>query len=228
VRKLIPASLLLLAVLGAAQEKEKQEQKTPPTPPIRVNVLNVCTPTDAEQKQIASALTRIPLRPSFGRDYEVTRGHTTTDDAAGSDWVRIRRDYLKDAPLRAAQFSYIVDAKEHRETVVFYSRDTKDVLQVALENEVTAGQTPAAVLAADTPVSHIRVERYGKPSLVLARCPHTDQSAYEPLFQSASQIMSSYRLRLQARQIVPAELGRMIASPGDGHRPTKVKPMGQR
>ena len=219
------ASVLLLVAVAIAQEKEKQEHKPPP---VRVNILNVCMPAESEQKEIAAALARIPQRPGFGPDYEVTRGHTTTDDGNSSDWVRIRREYLKDAPLRAVQFSFSVDAKDNRETAVFYSRDTKDVLQVALEDKVAAGSSPATVLASDTPVGHIRIERYGKPSLVLARCPDADQSTYEPLFRSASQIMSSYRTRLRARQIVPAELGRMIASPGDGHRPTKVKPMGQR
>lgn len=221
-------AFVLLLVVAVAQEKEKQEHKPPPMPPVRVNILNVCTPAESEQKEMAAALARIPQRPAFGRDYEVTRGHTTTDDGDSSDWVRIRREYLKDAPLRAVQFSFSVDAKDNRETAVFYSRDTKDVLQVALEDKVAAGTNPATVLASDTPVSHIRVERFGKPSLVLARCPNADQLAYEPLFRSASQIMSGYRSRLRARQIVPAELGRMVTSPGDGRRPIKVKPMGQR
>ena len=222
------ASLLVLAALAPAQEKEKPDHKPPPTPPVRVNILNVCSPSDAEQKEIAAALARVPQRPSFGRDYEVTRGHTTADDGGGSDWVRIRREYLKDSHLRAVQFSFIVDASDNRETLVFYSREAKDVMQVALEDEVTAGSAPGMVLAADTPVGHIRVGRYGKPSLVLARCPNTDQSAYEPLFRTASQIMAGYRTKLQAKQIVPAELGRMVASPGDGRRPIKVKPMGKR
>jgi hypothetical protein len=225
VLRLTIASLLVLVALAPAQEKEKQDHKPPP---VRVNILNVCSPSDAEQKEMAAALARVPQRPSFGRDYEVTRGHATTDDGSGSDWVRIRREYLKDAHLRAVQFSFIVDASDNRETLVFYSRETKDVLQVALEDQVSAGTSPAMVLAADTPVSHIRVERYGKPSQVLARCPNTDQSAYEPLFRTASQIMSGYRMKLQAKQIVPSELGRMVASPGDGRRPIKVKPMGKR
>jgi hypothetical protein len=227
VLRLIIALLLVLAALAPAQQKDKKDQKPPPTPPVRVNILNVCAPSDVEQKQIAAALARVPQRPSFGRDYEVTRGHTTTDDGGGSDWVRIRREYLKDAPLRAVQFSFIVDAKDNRETLVFYTRDTKDVLQVALEDEVSAGTSSAMVLAADTPVTHVRVERFGKPSVVLARCPNVDQSAYEPLFRAASQLMSGYRTRLQVKQIVPSELGRMVASPADGRPPPNLKPMGK-
>lgn len=216
--------LPLLAALALAQ----QPPKPPQAPPVRVNILNVCTPTDAEQKELAATLARIPQRFSFAPDYEVSRGHTTADDGTSSDWVRVRREYLKQVPLRSVQFSYIVDASANRETMVFYWREAKDVLQVALEDQVAAGTSPATVLAAETPVNHIRVERYGKQSLVLARCPNADQSAYEPLFAGASQIMARYRARLQVRQIVPSELGRLVTAPGDGRRPVRVKPMGKR
>ena len=188
---------------------------------MRVNILNVCAPNEAEQKEIAAALGRVPQRPSFGRDYEITRGHTTAEDGSGSEYVRIRREFPQAMPLRAVQFSYSEDSKNALETAVFYAREAKDVLQVALEDQVAAGVSPAALLAADTPVSHIRVERFGKPSLVLARCPNVDQTAYEPLFRSASQIMAVYRARLNVKQIVPSELGR---GAGGGHRPAGVKP----
>ena len=122
------------------------------------------------------------------------------------------------------QFTYSDDPKNTLETAVFYSREAKDVMQVALEDQVAAGTSPEAVLAADTPVSHIRIERFGKPSLVLARCPNVDQTAYEPLFRTASEIVAAYRARLDAKQIVPSELGR---GPGGGHRPAGVKPMGR-
>ncbi len=191
---------------------------------MRVNILNVCTPGGAEQKEIAAALARIPQSTNFGRDYEVSRGHTTSDAGTGSDWVRIRREFPQAMPLLAVQFSYSSDPKETQETVVFYSREAKDVMQVALEDTVSPGATAATVLAADTPVSHIRIERYGKTSLVLARCPNADQGAYEPLFRTASQIMASYRARLNVRQIIPAELGR-LGNVNGGHRPINVKPM---
>jgi hypothetical protein len=201
----VAAAVLLLSACWASA------QKAPATPPVRVNILNVCAPSEAEQKEIAGALARLPRHPSFGRDYEVARGRTTADDGRAADWVRIRREYLSQSPLRAVQFSFSVDAKDNRETLVFYSRETKGVIQVALEDQVAAGTAPAVVLAADTPVNHIRIERFGKPSLVLARCPQADQTAYEPLFRSASQIMAAYRTHLQARRMVPAELGRLIA-----------------
>ena len=220
--KLASALLLGWGIIGLAQEKPKKAQ--PQAPPMRVNILNVCAPNEAEQKEIAAALGRVPQRPSFGRDYEVTRGHTTMEDGSGSEWVRIRREFPRAMPLLAVQFSYSDDPKNTLETAVFYSREAKDVMQVALEDQVAGGTSPAAVLAADTPVSHIRIERFGKPSLVLARCPNVDQTAYEPLFRTASQIMAAYRARLDAKQIVPSELGR---GPGGGHRPAGVKPMGR-
>src|SRR5579864_5556091 len=54
-------------------------------PPVRVNVLNVCTPGAAEQKEIGAALARIPLQPRWGADFEVARGRTTlSQDAAAA------------------------------------------------------------------------------------------------------------------------------------------------
>jgi hypothetical protein len=223
VLKLASALLLAWGIAGFSQEQPKKPQ--PQAPPMRVNILNVCAPNEAEQKEIAAALGRIPQRPSFGRDYEITRGHTTAEDGSGSEWVRIRREFPKAMPLLAVQFTYSNDPRSTLEIAVFYSREAKDVMQVALEDQVAAGTSAAAVLAANTPVSHIRIERFGKPSLVLARCPNVDQAAYEPLFGAASQIMAAYRARLDAKRIVPSELGQ---GPGGGRRPAGVKPMGRR
>jgi hypothetical protein len=53
---------------------------------------------------------------------------------------------------------------------------------------------------------------------VLARCsgseagPRPDQSAYEPLFQGASAILSNYRGLLGARTTVPEELERVAGA----------------
>ncbi len=192
---------------------------------MRVNILNVCAPGDAEQKEIAAALARVPRSPSFGKDYEITRGHTTGEDGTGSDWVRIRREFPRAMPLLAVQYSYSTDPKEVRETSVFYSREAKDVMQIALEVELPPASSAADVLAANAAVGHIRIERYGKPSVVLARCPQADQSVFEPLFRTASELMAAYRSRLDAKQVVPTELGRGVSG---GRRPIPVKPMGQR
>ena len=217
-------SLLVLSLCGLSSAQQAKQ-----APPVRVNVLNVCAPSAEEQKEMSAALARIPLQPAFGPDYEVTRGHTTLPEAPSSNWVRLRREYLKSVPLLAAQFVFSADSGSNRESLVFYSWEAKDVMQVSLEDQVTAGTPPASVLAANTPVDHIRVERFGKSSLVLARCPNVDQSAQEPLFRSASQLMAAYRAALNAPQIVPAELGRLSGSEaGQGRRPPKVKPLGKR
>ncbi len=71
------------------------------------------------------------------------------------------------------------------------------------------------MLSTSTPASRIKLERFGKSSVVLGRCagtegnPAPDQSAYEPLFQSATAIVNNYRNLLAARTTVPAELVRV-------------------
>jgi hypothetical protein len=72
------------------------------------------------------------------------------------------------------------------------------------------------MLGSATPASRIKLERFGKASVVLARCAGSeaspaapDQSAYEPLFASASDILTDYRNLLDARRTVPGELARV-------------------
>jgi len=77
--------------------------------------------------------------------------------------------------------------------------------------------TAAAMLAASTLARRIKLERFGKSSVVLARCsstngPAPDQSAYEPFFSSASSILTAYRELLDARKLIPAELARIGGS----------------
>lgn len=201
------------------------------TPPVRVNVLNVCTPSAADQKEIASALARIPAQPRWGTDFEVARGRSTvSQDAAAaltgkrpeasssapvSDWVRIRREFGAVSPFLNALYSFSVDQHNMAETLVLPARDPKDLLQVSLSATVSAVTSPAAALAAGTPPDHIRLERFGKSSVVLARCaggpdaPKVDQSAYEPLFRRAAVIFVAYRTALGVRRTVPEELARL-------------------
>src|SRR5947207_15639626 len=78
-------------------------------PQVKVNVLNVCTPSADEQKEIASALAGIPRTPALSADFEVDRGRSVldpranplamagsgaipTDTTAAADFVRIRHD----------------------------------------------------------------------------------------------------------------------------------------
>ena len=64
-------------------------------------------------------------------------------------------------------------------------------------------------------MSRVRLERFGKSSVALARCsaaeggPAPDQSAYEPLFRSASEVLSHYRALLGVKAIVPEELAKV-------------------
>ena len=60
----------------------QQSPETPSTQPqVKVNVLNVCTPSAEEQKEIAGALSRIPKQPLFGPDFEISHGLSTLTDA---------------------------------------------------------------------------------------------------------------------------------------------------
>jgi hypothetical protein len=163
-------------------------------------------PAEPEMKEIAAALARIPASSRFGPEFEVARGRSTMPEAPLANWVRVRREFASEAPLSNVQYSISADEKNIVETVVFRWRDPKDVMQVALEDSVSASSKPAAVLASDTPASRVRVERFGKGSLALARCPQADQSAYEPIFAAASAILRKYRAALDVRRIVPREL----------------------
>jgi hypothetical protein len=113
------------------------------------------------------------------------------------------------------QYSFSVDPKNMVETLVFRVRDPKDLLQVSIEDSASAVTTPATMLTTSTPASRIKLERFGKSSVVLARCsasqtgPAPDQSAYEPLFASASAVLTNYRGLLGARTAVPEELTRI-------------------
>ena len=203
-----------------AQEADKQG------PPMKVTVLNVCTPTEAEQKQISLVLAQISLAPKFAADFEISRGHSTLEQST-SDFVRVRRD-LSGGAFMAAQYLFSREGETSRETIVLFSREAKDVTQIALEDKVTSPVKPADLLAANTPVTRISMERFGKPHLVLTRCTDVDQSKYEPLFRTASRIMAEYRVASGARQIVPAEVGRLSLGVGPGYRPPRVKPMKKR
>jgi len=203
----------------------------PSQPQVKVNVLNVCSPSPEEQQEIASALARIPKQPLFSPDFEIDRGRSTLEerpdflkvgasaqfssDSGTADWVRIRREFSVQAVFSTVQYSFSHDPKNMVETLVFRVRDPKDLMQVAIEDNASSVTTPASMLSTSTPASRIKLERFGKSSVVLARCPGTEgnpppnQSAYEPLFQSATAIVTNYRNLLAARNTVPAELARV-------------------
>jgi len=226
------SSILILFSIAAAQQQ----------PQVKVNVLNVCAPSAEEQAEIAAALAHIPKQASFTQDFEIDRGRSLLDqtpdflqngqktagDSGTADWVRIRREFPASSFLASVQYSFSHDASSMIETLVFRVRDPKDVLEVAIEDSASAVTTPANMLATDTPASRVKLERFGKSSIVLARCsgtadtPPPDQSAYEPLFQSASTAMTTYRNLLNVRQTVPDELAR-ISSIDGGRAPVRAR-----
>lgn len=194
-------------------------------------MLNVCTPSAEEQKEIASALARVPKQPLFGTDFEVSRGRSTLTDmpsflkpgqgghVAGepsiATYVRIRREFSVQALFSSVQYSFSNDGQNMVETLVLHVRDPKDLIQVSLEDSASSVTSSEAMLVANTPATRVRLERFGKPSVALARCAATeaglppDQSAYEPLFRGASDTLANYRGLLGVKKIVPEELAKI-------------------
>jgi hypothetical protein len=240
-------SIALWALACAAQQATTAQQ-----PKVKVNMLNVCAPSPDEQQEIASALAKVPRRPSFSPDFEVDRGRSVLDqnanilaasgnsnaaipaDAASADFVRVRRDFAGTSPYATVQYAFSRDRAQMVETLVFRVRDPKDLLQVSIEDSASSVTTAAAMLGASTPASRIKLERFGQSSVVLARCPGQsgepppNQGAYEPLFSSASSVLSSYRGVLGARKLVPEELLRIDrtgnGTPAPGKNTSKANP----
>ena len=215
-------------------------------------MLNVCAPSPDEQQEIGSALAKIPRHPSFSPDFEVDRGRSVLDqsanilaasgnssaaipaDAASADFVRVRRDFAGASPYATVQYAFSRDRAQMVETLVFRVRDPKDLLQVSIEDSASSVTSAAAMLGAATPASRIKLERFGKSSVVLARCPGQsgelppNQGAYEPLFSSASSVLSSYRAVLGSKKLVPEELLRIDrtgnGTPASGKNTSKANP----
>jgi hypothetical protein len=198
---------------------------------VKVNVINVCAPAADEQKELSSALAKVPGKPAFAADFEVARGRSILDPStpipgmqplppgavAAADWVRVRREFPGATLFSNVQYSFSVDSKNMVETLVLRLREPKpnDLMQISIEDSASAVVSATAMLSSSTPVSRVKLERFGKSSVVLARCsgeegnPATDQSAYEPIFHAASSIMERYRDALGARKLVPEELARL-------------------
>jgi hypothetical protein len=223
---IVISALALTVPLAAQQQPDASEQ-----PQVKVNMLNVCSPSVEEQKEIAAALARIPKQPLFDADFEVSRGRSTLTDmpamlqagqaghVAGepsvASYVRIRREFSVQAMFSTVQYSFSNDRITMVETLVLHVRDPKDLIQVSLEDSASAVTSSEAMLGANTPVNRIRLERFGKPSIALARCqaseagPAPDQSAYEPLFRGASDVLENYRGLLGVKAVVPEELAKI-------------------
>ncbi len=235
----VQRTFFLLIAYGAVCVAQSQEPNSPEKPQVRVNVLNVCTPSKEEQQEISSALAKVPKKPSFSADFEVDRGRSLLDPTANpltaagtvapgaqvqpdpassqpasAEFVRIRHDFASSLPFSNVQYSFSRDKEQMVETLVFRLRDPKDVLQISIESNASSVTTPSAMLNAATPAGRVKIERFGKSSVVLARCTGADgkavdQGPYEPLFSSASSILSDYRRALGASKLIPEELAKL-------------------
>lgn len=227
---LITFATLGVTLSGWAQASFAQDKAAPQ---LKVNMINACSPSTEDKQALTTALAQVPRQPKFGPDFEVDRGRSTLDEkpdflqavegaqqysgdaSSSANWVRIRREFPSPATFSTVQYSFSADAQNMVETLVFRVRDPKDLLEVTIEDSASAVTSAAGMLAANTPASRVKLERFGKSSVVLARCyatqsgPAPDQSAYEPLFSSASSLIAHYRGLLNVRRAVPEELGRV-------------------
>ena len=146
-----------------------------------------------------------------------TPGHVAGEPSVAS-YVRIRREFSVQALFSLVQYSFSNDGHTMVETLVLHVRDPKDLIEVSLEDSASAVTSSEVMLASNTPVSRVRLERFGKSSVALARCqaadggPSLNQSAYEPLFRSASAVLANYRGLLGVKATVPQELAKIAAS----------------
>ena len=245
---MIPKLILTLAgcLLTLPAVSQQAGEPNSNQPQIKVNLLNVCTPAAEEQKEIAAALARVPKQPLFAPDFEISHGLSTLTDAPNflqpghsqmSDepsvarYVRIRREFAVQALFASVQYSFSSDGQNMIETLVLHVRDPKDLIQVSMEDSASAISSAENMVAANTPASRIRLERFGKSSIALARCTGSengsppDQGAYEPLFRSASEVLANYRSLLSVRRTVPAELAQIPGgAPAAAAKPKSAKP----
>jgi hypothetical protein len=252
--RIVPSILVLsfaICILALTPQTAAQEQPANPAstqPQVKVNMLNVCSPSAGEQKEIAAALARVPKQPLFGSDFEITRGRSTlsdmpnllqpgtsthfSDEKSVASYVRIRREFSVQAMFASVQYSFSNDGENMVETLVLHVRDPKDLIQVSLEDSASAVTSSDAMLGSNSPASRVRLERFGKSSIALARCqaaegaPAPDQSAYEPLFRSASDVLANYRALLDVKKIVPEELDKISgeSKPKTTAKPKAIKP----
>jgi hypothetical protein len=210
-------------------------------------MLNVCTPSAEEQKEIAAALARVPKQPLFSADFEISHGRSTlsepptflqpgsgthmSEDPSVAVYVRIRHEFSVQALFSTVQYSFSNDGQNMVETLVLHVRDPKDLIQVSMEDSASAISSPEDMVAANTPASRIRLERFGKSSIALARCsaaengPAPDQNAYEPLFRGASEVLANYRKLLSVQHTVSMELAQIPgAAPKEAAKPKSTKP----
>ena len=225
------AAVLATVCAGQTAAPPAPDLKPDLKPKIQVNFVNSCRPSAADADEIRRALAQLKEQPTFSADFEISRGVTTLTEgearatgapegsaASPSPWVRVRREFAPKSPLTDAQYSLSIEGGAVSEALALHFRDTREVLQVLISNTVTG--TADQVLRAATPPDRIRIERFGRSSLVLARCGTLDQSSYEPVFAAAREIFENYRRAMAVRKTVPGELSRL-----PGHKESKSTPV---
>jgi hypothetical protein len=209
----VPAPTPAPAQIETKPETKPEAKPATQAPPVKVNILNVCTPSDAEKQEIADALKKVPKKAVFSPDFEVTRGRTSVPGADPARYIRLRRELNGDAVFNVVQYSLSADPKETQEVLVIKAKDPKDLLLISIEDTISASAAPpGTALQTDTPASHVKVERFGKPSVALARCENADQSSYESLFSDASKVMAGYRKSLGLSGMFRSELAWLSAA----------------
>jgi hypothetical protein len=216
VRRISP--IFLFCAIVFAQDAPDGAKKSEQSPPVKVNILNVCSPSAEDQRELKAALARTPKAPSLASDYEISRGVSTVEQGKSARYVRLRRDFKSDSPLATIQYSLSTDPENTVETLVFRGRDVKDLLALSIEDSLsTSASKPAAVVANDTPASRVRLERLGKTTAALARCEKLDQSQYEPIFTQASAVLANYRRALRLRTMLANDISWLSSSSSANH-----------
>ena len=211
VRQIVP--IFFFCAIVFAQGSPDSTKKSEQNPPVKVNILNVCTPSAEDQRELKAALAHAPKSPIFATDYEISRGVSTVQPGSSARYVRVRRDFKSDSPLATIQYSLSTDPESTVETLVFRGRDVKDLLALSIEDNLsTSASKPAAVIASDTPASRVRVERLGKSTVALARCEKVDQSEYEPIFAQASSVLAEYRRVLKLQTLLANDVAWLNSS----------------
>jgi hypothetical protein len=232
VQKLLLAIFLFLSAhslsFPAGQQVPEQTQPQPAqgeqNPPVQINYLNVCTPSDSEKDEIAATLARIPNPPRLVTDFEIARGQSSLENAESARYIRLRREFSADSKFSTVQYSVSNNGRNTTETLVLTGRDVRELRQISIEDSVSSGAASMeAFLKVDTPASRIKVERFGKSSLGLARCQDVDQSKYNPIFSTASSLMASYRKSLSLRSMLSGELKWLAASTSSPASPARHK-----
>ena len=142
-------------------------------------MLNVCTPSAEEQKEIAAALARVPDgQPLFAADFEISHGLSTlteaphsfnpdtvctkSDEQSVARYVRIRREFAVQALFASVQYSFSNDGQNMVETLVLHVRDPEDLIQVSMEDSASAISSPETWSRPTLPpASRVRLERFG-------------------------------------------------------------------